>query len=180
MKAAKKIDTPASFQKDAGIFIFCGIWDILLLELMYVTDKEYQKLIDSHSPRSPIWKDCVNAFWIGGLICVLGQMALNGFLALGLEKAKASTAASMCLVALSALLTGLSLYDDIAKVAGAGTLVPITGFANAIAAPAVEFKTEGMILGTAAKMFTIAGPVIVYGVSASVVYGLIYWIWGMM
>ncbi len=141
-----------------------------------MTEREYGKLVKSMEPRSPIWRDCLNAFWIGGLICVLGQLAMNGFAALGLEKQDASTAASMSLVALSALLTGLSLYDDIAKYAGAGTLVPITGFANAIAAPAVEFKTEGMILGTAAKMFTIAGPVIVYGVSASVVYGLTYWI----
>ena len=141
-----------------------------------MTNKEYQKLADSYAPKSPMGKDCFHAFWIGGLICVLGQLALNGYMALGMEKTNASTAASMSLVALSALLTGLSLYDDIAKVAGAGTLVPITGFANSISAPAVEFKTEGMILGTAAKMFTIAGPVIVYGVSASVVYGLIYWI----
>ena len=128
------------------------------------------------SPKSPMWKDCLNAFWIGGLICVLGQLVMNGYMALGLEKKEASTAVSMSLVALSALLTGLSLYDNIAKYAGAGTLVPITGFANSIAAPAVEFKTEGFILGVGAKIFTIAGPVIVYGVSASVVYGLIYWI----
>jgi stage V sporulation protein AC len=101
---------------------------------------------------------------------------MNGYSALGLDQEKAGTATSMTLVALSALLTGLSLYDNIAKHAGAGTLVPITGFANAIAAPAIEFKTEGFILGVGAKMFTIAGPVIVYGVSASVVYGLIYWI----
>ncbi len=141
-----------------------------------MTEKEYQKMVDRIGPRSPIWKDYINAFWIGGLICTLGQVAMWAFGKLGLEKQDASTAASMSLVALSALLTGLSIYDDIAKHAGAGTLVPITGFANAIAAPAVEFKTEGMILGTAAKMFTIAGPVIVYGVSASVVYGLIYWI----
>ena len=141
-----------------------------------MTNKEYQKLAESYAPKSPMGKDCFHAFWIGGLICVLGQLAINGYMALGMEKTNASTAASMSLVALSALLTGLSLYDDIAKVAGAGTLVPITGFANSISAPAVEFKTEGMILGTAAKMFTIAGPVIVYGISASVVYGLIYWI----
>jgi stage V sporulation protein AC len=141
-----------------------------------MTDKEYQKLSSSLAPKSPIVKDCLWAFVIGGLICVLGQAAMEGFTALGLEKQDASTAASMSLVALSALLTGLSLYDDIAKHAGAGTLVPITGFANAVAAPAVEFKTEGFILGVGAKMFTIAGPVIVYGVSASVVYGLIYWI----
>ena len=141
-----------------------------------MTEKEYGKLVKDMSPKSPIWKDCLNAFWIGGLICTLGQLALNGFTALGLNKTNAGTATSMSLVALSALLTGLSIYDDIAKVAGAGTLVPITGFANSIAAPAVEFKTEGFILGVGAKMFTIAGPVIVYGVSASVVYGLIYWI----
>ena len=141
-----------------------------------MTEKEYDQLVKKLSPPSPIGKDCLNAFWIGGLICVLGQLAINGFMVLGLEKADASTAASMSLVALSALLTGLSLYDDIAKIAGAGTLVPITGFANAVAAPAVEFKTEGFILGVGAKMFTIAGPVIVYGVSASVVYGVIYWI----
>ena len=141
-----------------------------------MTEKEYGKLVKDLSPKSPMWRDCLMAFLVGGLICTLGQLAINGYMALGLEKQDASTAASMSLVALSAFLTGLSLYDNIAKHAGAGTLVPITGFANSVAAPAVEFKTEGMILGTAAKMFTIAGPVIVYGVSASVVYGLIYWI----
>lgn len=141
-----------------------------------MAEKEYEKLVQEMMPKSPMLRDCLNAFWIGGLICTLGQLFVNGYLALGLAKQDASTAASMTLVALSALLTGLSVYDDIAKVAGAGTLVPITGFANAIAAPAVEFKTEGMILGTAAKMFTIAGPVIVYGLSASVVYGVLYWL----
>lgn len=141
-----------------------------------MTEKQYARLIGDLAPKSPIWKDCINAFWIGGLICTLGQLAMNGYTALGLDKTDAGTATSMTLVVLSALLTGLSLYDNIAKYAGAGTLVPITGFANAIAAPAVEFKTEGFILGVGAKMFTIAGPVIVYGVSASVVYGLIYWI----
>ena len=142
-----------------------------------MTEKEYDELVKGMMPPSPIWKDCANAFWIGGLICVIGQFFINRYSDLGLDKEMAGTAASMTLVALSALLTGLSIYDNIAKYAGAGTLVPITGFANAIAAPAVEFKTEGMILGTAAKMFTIAGPVIVYGLSASVVYGLIYWLW---
>ncbi len=141
-----------------------------------MTEREYGRLVKRLSPRSPMGKDCFNAFWIGGLICLLGQLAIHGYQALGLEQKDASTAASMSLVVLSALLTGLSLYDDIAKVAGAGTLVPITGFANAISAPAVEFKTEGFVLGVGAKMFTIAGPVIVYGVSASVVYGMIYWI----
>ena len=141
-----------------------------------MTEKQYEQLAASMAPKSPIWRDCLNAFWIGGLICTIGQVFMKLYGNLGLEKQDAGTAASMTLVALSALLTGLSLYDNIAKHAGAGTLVPITGFANSIAAPAVEFKTEGFILGVGAKMFTIAGPVIVYGVSASVVYGLIYWI----
>ena len=141
-----------------------------------MTQRQYDKLVQELCPGSPKWKDCLNAFWIGGAICLLGQILINCYGSWGLEKEDAGTAASMTLVALSALLTGLSLYDNIAKVAGAGTLVPITGFANAIAAPAIEFKTEGFILGVGAKMFTIAGPVIVYGVSASVVYGIIYWI----
>ena len=142
-----------------------------------MTEKQYGELTAELSPKSPILRDCVNAFWIGGLICAIGQAFINLYTGLGLEQQEAGTAASMTLVALSALLTGLSLYDNIAKHAGAGTLVPITGFANAIAAPAVEFKTEGFILGVGAKMFTIAGPVIVYGLSASVVYGFIYWLW---
>ena len=141
-----------------------------------MTEREYEKLVKSLSPKSPIVKDCVFAFLIGGLICALGQVILNGYTALELDETAAGTATSMTLVALSALFTGLSLYDNLAKYGGAGTLVPITGFANAVAAPAVEFKTEGFILGVGAKMFTIAGPVIVYGVSASVVYGFIYWI----
>ena len=141
-----------------------------------MTEKEYGKIVQDMAPKSPIKKDCLNAFWIGGLICTIGQVIMNGYAALGLDKTDAGTATSMTLVALAALLTGLSLYDNIAKHAGAGTLVPITGFANSIAAPAVEFKTEGFILGVGAKMFTIAGPVIVYGTVASVVYGFIYWI----
>ena len=142
-----------------------------------MTEKEYENLVQKASPKSPIGKDCLNAFWIGGLICVLGQILTNFYSAVGLYKDEAATAASITLVTLSALLTGLSLYDNLAKYGGAGTLVPITGFANAIAAPAVEFKTEGFILGVCAKLFSIAGPVIVYGLSASVVYGFIYWLW---
>ena len=141
-----------------------------------MTEKEYGELVKKLSPKSPIWKDCLCAFVIGGLICTLGQVFMNVYEALGLNKTDTGTATCISLIFLSALLTGLSLYDNIAKFAGAGTLVPITGFANSITAPAVEFKTEGFILGVGAKMFTIAGPVIVYGVSASVVYGLIYWI----
>ena len=141
-----------------------------------MTQKQYAKLVQQISPNSPVGKDCLMAFLLGGLICLLGQCCITLYTSLGLPKEEAGTAASMSLVALSALLTGLSLYDDLAKAAGAGTLVPITGFANAISAPAVEFKTEGFILGVGAQMFTIAGPVIVYGLSASVVYGLIYWL----
>ena len=141
-----------------------------------MTEKQYRALVSEMSPPSPMGKDCVNAFWIGGAICALGQLFINWYTSMGLDQQEAGTAASMTLVALSALLTGLSLYDNIAKHAGAGTLVPITGFANSIAAPSVEFKTEGFILGVGAKMFTIAGPVIVYGLSASVVYGLVYWL----
>ena len=141
-----------------------------------MTEKQYGELVKEMSPKAPMGWDCLKAFLIGGGICTLGQVFINCYTKFGLEKQDASTLASMTLVVLSALLTGLSLYDNIAKHAGAGTLVPITGFANSIAAPAVEFKTEGFILGVGAKMFTIAGPVIVYGVSASVLYGLIHWI----
>ncbi len=145
---------------------------------MKMTNREYCRYADSLAPRSPIWKDCLNAFWTGGLICVLGQllMTLYG----GLDEKLCAAAVSVTLVFLSALLTGLSVYDDIAKFAGAGTLVPITGFANSITAPAVEFRTEGIILGTCVKMFTIAGPVIVFGTCASVLYGLIYWLFGVI
>jgi len=140
-----------------------------------MTEKQYGKLVEQYCPKSPLWRDCLWAFAVGGAICCLGQGLMNLY-GNWLDEETAATAASMTLVALSALLTGLSLYDNLAKHAGAGTLVPITGFANSITAPAVEFKTEGFILGVGAKMFTIAGPVIVYGVSASVIYGLIYWI----
>ena len=141
-----------------------------------MTEKQYDALVKELTPRSPVLKDCIWAFCMGGAICVLGQALINWYASLGLDKQDASGAASMTIVAIAAVLTGLGIFDNIAKHAGAGTLVPITGFANAIAAPAVEFQTEGRILGTAAKMFTIAGPVIVYGLSASVVYGLISWI----
>ena len=141
-----------------------------------MTEREYDRLVKELSPKSPMGKDCLGAFCVGGLICVLGQGLLALYTKLGLDKEGAGTAVSMTLVALSALLTGLSLYDDIAKFAGAGTLVPITGFANAIAAPAVDSKAEGFILGVGAKLFSISGPVIVYGLGASVVYGVIYWV----
>ena len=141
-----------------------------------MTQRQYQKMAEQMAPKSPIWKNCLKAFLIGGIICTLGQALLNLYGYWGLDEETGATAASVTLVALSALLTGLSLYDNMAKHAGAGTLVPITGFANAVSSAAIEFKTEGFILGVGAKMFTIAGPVIVYGVSASVIYGCIYWI----
>ena len=142
-----------------------------------MTDKQYSRLVKEMSPNSPLLRDCAFAFGTGGLICVLGQFLMNRYTGMGLSRQDASAWVSISLVGLSALLTGLSVYDDIAKYAGAGTLVPIMGFANAVAAPAVEFQTEGFILGVGAKMFTIAGPVIVYGLSASVVYGVLYWLW---
>ena len=143
---------------------------------MQMSNAEYSRLVDRMAPKSKLWKDLFNAFWTGGLIGTLGQLLMTGFTAAGLDKQTAGSAVSICLVFLSAVLTGLAVYDDIAKLAGAGTLVPITGFANSIVSPAVEFKTEGVVLGTCAKMFTIAGPVLVFGTCASAIYGLIYWL----
>lgn len=144
-----------------------------------MTSKAYGNMIRQLQPRSHIGRDCAGAFVIGGLICVLGQGLLNLYLHAGLAEADAYGAASMTLVALSALFTGLSLYDNLAQYAGAGTLVPITGFSNAVSAAAIEYRTEGYIFGVGARMFTIAGPVIVYGTAASVIYGLIYWLMGL-
>ena len=138
-----------------------------------MTNEEYRRYAGRHAPRSRVGRNCFWAFLIGGMICCLGQMLLQLYGGMGLDEQAAGTAASITLVFLGAALTGLGVYDDIAKLAGAGTLVPITGFANSVAAPALEFKTEGLITGTAAKMFVIAGPVIVFGVGSSVVYGLI-------
>ena len=139
-------------------------------------DKKYGQYVEQKTPPTDLLRGCLRAFWVGGLICAIGQALLNGYQALGLDETTAGAAVSISLVLLSAILTGFAVYDDIAKFAGAGTLVPITGFANAVVAPAIEFQTEGFVLGTAAKMFTIAGPVIVYGLSASVLYGVIYWV----
>ena len=143
-----------------------------------MTEKEYGKLVEELSPPSPMGKDCLNAFWVGGLICTLGQVLFHWYTSVGLDKQATATGVSVTLVFLSALLTGLSWYDDIARLAGAGTLVPITGFANAVASPALDFKAEGFVTGMAAKMFVIAGPVIVYGTLASVVYGVVLWALG--
>ncbi|MBQ9720788.1 MAG: stage V sporulation protein AC [Oscillospiraceae bacterium] len=139
---------------------------------MRMTNEEYKQYSERRAPRSPVRRNVLNAFWVGGLICCVGQFFLNLYGAAGLDTQAAGTAESITMVFLGAAMTGLGFYDDIAKLAGAGTLVPITGFANSVAAPALEFKTEGLITGTAAKMFIIAGPVIVYGVGASVLYGL--------
>lgn len=136
----------------------------------------YKKLTEQASPPSPILKNICFAFLIGGFICSLGQVLVNIYLSLGIEKTTAFALCSISLILLSVILTGLDLFDSIAKIAGAGTLVPITGFANSVAAPAIEFKSEGFVLGMAAKMFIISGPVIVYGTVASVIYGIIYWI----
>ena len=140
---------------------------------MNMSPKEYNRYVARLAKKSPLGKDLLNSFLIGGLICVIGQLILNGYTALDLSEQDAAAATSVSLVFLSAVLTGLSVYDDLAKIAGAGTLVPITGFANAVVSPAIEFKAEGFITGMAAKMFTVAGPVIVYGVSTSVIYGII-------
>ena len=140
---------------------------------MEISKQEDQKFVQDRAKSSPIVKNCALAFVIGGGICVLGQAVMDGWTALGLEKTDAGTATSICLVFLSVLLTGMNLYNKLGRYGGAGTLVPITGFANAVASPAIDFKTEGMVTGMAAKMFTVAGPVIVFGVTASVAYGVI-------
>lgn len=138
---------------------------------------DYSRLTDIKTKNSPIFKDCCFAFLIGGAICCVGQGLTDIFTKLaGLSADEASSLASVTLVFLSALFTGLGLYQKLARIAGAGTLVPITGFANAVVSPALEFKAEGSILGTGVKLFSIAGPVIVYGTAASVVYGIIYFI----
>lgn len=147
---------------------------------MEISNQEYSRLVQARVKPSPLWRDVAWAFGVGGAICVLGQALLNGYQSLGLDQEQAGTAVSVTLVFAAAVLTGLGWFDKLAKRAGAGTLVPITGFANAVSAAAVEFKTEGYILGVGAKIFTIAGPVIVYGTTASVIYGLLYWLWGLM
>ncbi len=141
---------------------------------MNFSQERYARMVKRASPDSSLLKNCMAAFFTGGLICAVGQgmtELYQSFFNLSLQDARCAT--SITLVALSAILTGLSLYDNIARFAGAGTLVPITGFANAVVAPAIEFKSEGLVMGLGAKLFVIAGPVIVYGTAASVLYGLI-------
>ena len=145
---------------------------------MDMSPQEYQQYVQKKAKKSPIVKDVAFAFIIGGLICVLGQAIQNGWSAAGLSQQDAGTATSCSLVFLSALLTGLNLYNKIARFGGAGTLVPITGFANAVVSPAIDFKSEGFITGMAAKMFLVAGPVIVFGTRASVIYGILLMLFG--
>ncbi|MCG8501566.1 MAG: stage V sporulation protein AC [Firmicutes bacterium] len=142
------------------------------------TQKEYQKYVQKKSPNSPIIKNVIMAFVIGGLICVVGQIISNYFKSRGLSTEDVAGATAISMIFLGALLTGLDIYDGLAKYAGAGTIVPITGFANAIVSPAMEFKSEGYVLGMGAKMFVIAGPVLVYGITASVVVGIIFFLVG--
>ena len=144
-----------------------------------MTNEEYAKYADQFAPRSTLLPDMLRAFLFGGIICCIGQGLSQLYLYWGLDKESAASAVSITLIFLSALLTGLGVYDDLARLGGAGTLVPITGFANAVASPALEFKSEGFVTGMAAKMFVIAGPVIVFGISASVLYGLILILTGM-
>ncbi len=137
------------------------------------TPKEYNEYVNKKSPNSPILKNCFNAFWVGGLICSIGQIIFDFCEFKGLDQTMSSTVVSISLIAISALLTALNVFNRIGKFAGAGSLVPITGFANSIVAPAIEYKSEGYIMGVGGKMFTVAGPVLVFGISASVIIGII-------
>ena len=137
------------------------------------TKKEYSDYVDKKSPNSPILKNCFNAFWVGGLICTIGQLIMDFCMYKGMEQTQASTVVSIVLIAISAILTGLNVFNKIGKFAGAGSLIPITGFANSIVSPAIEYKSEGYVMGVGGKMFTVAGPVLVFGISASVIVGII-------
>jgi stage V sporulation protein AC len=145
---------------------------------MKITNKEYGELAKKHSPDTKMHITCTKAFLIGGTICVIGQGFINYYTRLGFDKTESGALTTMTLIFIAAILTGLKLYDKIAKHAGAGSIVPITGFANAVVAPALEFKSEGYILGVGAKMFTIAGPVILYGIVSSALYGVLLYMFG--
>ena len=138
------------------------------------TNKKYNEYVKQKSPNSPILKDCFNAFWVGGLICTIGQVILNICKARGFDQATSGTIVSIILIGISAFLTGLNIFNKIGKFAGAGSLVPITGFANSIVSPAMEYKSEGYVMGVGGKMFTVAGPVLVFGISASIIVGIVY------
>ena len=136
--------------------------------------KEYQNYVNKISPNSPIIKNCFNAFWVGGLICSIGQIILNICKSRGLSQEISGTIVSIILIGISAFLTGLNIFNKIGKFAGAGSLVPITGFANSIVSPAMEYKSEGYVMGVGGKMFTVAGPVLVFGISTSIIVGIVY------
>lgn len=138
------------------------------------TQKKYQEYVDKKSPNSPILKNCFNAFWVGGLICTFGQIISLICKSRGFDEATSGTIVSIILIAISAFLTGLNMFNKIGKFAGAGSLVPITGFANSIVAPSIEFKSEGYVMGVGSKMFTIAGPVLVFGICTSIIVGIVY------
>lgn len=140
----------------------------------------YSKYVENRAKKSNLLKNCIFAFLIGGTICVLGELLLNIYMYFGIEEKDAFSLVSMSLIFVSATLTGIGVFDNIAKIAGAGTLVPITGFANAVASPAIDTKSEGYIFGVGAKIFTIAGPVILYGIFSGVIYGIIYYIAGVL
>lgn len=138
------------------------------------SEKTYQEYVNKKSPNSPIIKNCINAFWVGGLICAIGQIIMIICKSKGLDDELSGTIVSILLIGFSAFLTGLNIFNKIGKFAGAGSLVPITGFANSIVSPAMEYKSEGYIMGVGAKMFTVAGPVLVFGISASIIVGIVY------
>ncbi len=147
---------------------------------MDFTNQDYSSYIEKKSPDSKLWRNALRAFLIGGIICIIGQVIGNIYKdVFGLNEESVKTAVPITMVFLGALLTGLNIYNKIAKFAGAGTLVPITGFANAVVSPAIEFKREGYVLGVAAKMFSIAGPVLVYGINTSIAVGLLYYLLGL-
>ena len=137
------------------------------------TPKEYDEYVKQKSPNSPILKNCFNAFWEGGLICSIGQIIMDFCMYKGMDNTLSSTVVSISLIAISAILTALNVFNRIGKFAGAGSLVPITGFANSIVSPAIEYKSEGYVMGVGGKMFTVAGPVLVFGISTSVIIGII-------
>ena len=137
------------------------------------TQEQYNEYVKTKSPNSPIVKNCFNAFWVGGLICSIGQIILDYCLYKGMDNTSASTVVSIILIGISAILTGLNVFNRIGKFAGAGSLVPITGFANSIVSPAIEYQSEGYVMGVGGKMFTVAGPVLVFGISTSVIIGII-------
>ena len=138
--------------------------------------QKYQDYVNKKSPNSPIWKNCFNAFWVGGLMWTIGQIIANICKARGLDTTTSGTIVSIILIGISAFLTGLNIFNKIGKFAGAGSIIPITGFANSIVSPAMEYKSEGYVMGVGGKMFTVAGPVLVFGISASIIVGIVYMI----